>query len=201
MTNKELFKEENLVFVSKHEGVVGSLYFRAIGENGNVYRGRIRLNHDHGPQISNAGTPEEVWLLVTERGLSAYKDGKGKREERRTKIPQDEILGDLVKNFDNTLDKAEGKTIYEVYSNGSHPSRGQLTIVGKGCMVPNLNQEQIDLIRDTILGETKGNGNCKDTNGEYDKKLIADANKAIIKLTKEGDFPGWITQESGKFGC
>ena len=53
MTNEQLFVPGNLIFVSRHDGIVGSLYFRGVDEDGRVSRGRIRLCHDCGPCVEN----------------------------------------------------------------------------------------------------------------------------------------------------
>lgn len=51
MTNDELFKSDNLIFISKKEQTIGSLYFLGEDEEKNKYRGRIRLCHMCGPSI------------------------------------------------------------------------------------------------------------------------------------------------------
>lgn len=56
MDDNQLFRLQNLVFVSTHNNnghmVIGSIYFRAF-ENNHIVRGRIRLCHDFGPVVEN----------------------------------------------------------------------------------------------------------------------------------------------------
>jgi hypothetical protein len=60
MEKNDLFKNENCMFYSAHEvkgrteRVIGSLYFLGKDNGGNVFRGRIRLVHCHGPKIENS---------------------------------------------------------------------------------------------------------------------------------------------------
>jgi hypothetical protein len=200
MTEKDVFKTENLVFVSKNGCVVGSLYFRAVEKN-NVYRGRIRLYHESGPQISFREQPETTWLLVTEEGFNAYKTNRDKKSALST-VLADEIIGDLVSDFDKTISKAQNKKIYELYTHGRHHSRGVLIPVGSesGCITP-LSQEQIDLLI-LQISSTNNKGNAKDADGKYDDNIVKVANDAIIKLTNDKDkYPIWIRQRKGEYGC
>ncbi|MDR1370679.1 MAG: hypothetical protein LBJ72_11245 [Dysgonamonadaceae bacterium] len=203
MNEEELFTKGNLVFVSKNGCVVGSLYFRAV-KDGKVYRGRIRLYHEHGPSISFEKDPEEVWQLVTEAGFDAYKlkrRDKASRENAILAVKGEDIIGDLVPDFDGTIRKAKGRHIYELYTHGSHSSRGVLVPVDSGC-ITSLSQEQIKLLRSQILLSTNGKGNAEGDDGKYNNDIVNFANGDIIELTNDKNkYPTWIRQRIGEYGC
>ncbi len=82
MEDKDLFKLENLMFASSHDGEIGSLYF--FNTTGNTcWRGRIRLSHSNGPTIEK----EELilWRInltnASEIGISTL----GKRFEHKSR--------------------------------------------------------------------------------------------------------------------
>lgn len=177
MNSKDLFKAENLVFVSKHECIIGSLYFLA-KEDGKVYRGRIRLNHEHGPSISSGKHHEKSWLLVDE---PEYKErGKGVS------------YGDLVQDKVGTINRAKNFQIFEIYSH-HHPSRGILSV----CGLDEIKQTHIDRLIETISEKADNQDAYKITT----KNKIEEANQAIIELTNREDMPDILKQEKGKFGC
>jgi hypothetical protein len=200
---KQQLNVNDLIFVSRHDNVVGSLYFRKVdGEN--VYRGRIRLVHEQGPQITYCGKPEAEWFLVTATAYAQYQhckvcenipDSKDKKSVARRIIDNEEKLAVLTLNRVD-LARAAGKTIYEIYTHGSHPSRGALLPVKKAPILQDLTQGHINAILDAILTKTGYKGNCKELNAEQ----IKGANEAIIALTNK-QFPAWIKQVAGKYGC
>ncbi len=180
MHNNDLFKVENFIFVSSHEGVVGSLYFRAVDECG-VHRGRIRLNHEDGPKVSNPIENEKKWFLVSENIFEQYK------KTRDDGIPIDSHFADLINSdWKEKIINARGQTIYEIYST-THSSRGQLVPVE--CLIPKLEQCQIEWILGTIRNNEKADVDC--------------SNIAIIELTNDSSkkFPDWIRQKKGIYGC
>ena len=61
MEDKDLFKVENLLFVSVDNETIGSLYFGCIYNN-TLWRGRIRLSHGLGPTIEKN---ELIYWLAT----------------------------------------------------------------------------------------------------------------------------------------
>lgn len=178
MDNETMFKASNLIFASKHDEVIGSLYFYAV-ENKNVYRGRIRLCHKHGPEISNKATPVYNWMLVNEKGYELFQGKKALKDILNEKNNPPVIYGDLVGNKYGTIQAATGKRVFEIYTNGHHPSRG--------CLVPadeleGITDEVIKTLLDTI------NANSGD---------VVKDNEAILKLT----LPACLKQERGSYGC
>ena len=166
MKRENLYKVENLIFASKHNGITGSLYFRAV-ENGKIYRGRIRLCHEDGPYISKVEErkEEKYWKL----GNNAWYNN----------ISQSGVCyGDIVANEDQTLENAKGKTIFEKYTNGEHPSRG--------CLVPR--DEYQDVTQD-ILNKIIW------IIENYSPKQ---ADKALIELA---DMPPSLRQIEAFYGC
>ncbi|MDR0711521.1 MAG: hypothetical protein LBF67_04140 [Prevotellaceae bacterium] len=203
---KEMFNVDNFIFVSQHCGVVGSLYFRKF-EDGKVYRGRIRLVHGHGPQITYREEPEAEWFLVDCSVYRKYYDeyerlkGTEGREEARKKAREktkgEKKLAVLsVASPDFNLDDAENQIIHEIYTNSHHRSRGKLVRVGRGFPLEGLTNEQIESILWKILDMTNVNESCEESE-------VEDANEAIIDLTNDQskNFPAWIKQEAGKYGC
>ena len=198
MDKKELFTTPgNLIFVSKSNGVIGSLYFHAIedeDENKKVYRGRIRLCHEHGPSISFSNKPEDEWLLVNYTVYIKYKDHKKDLTKIREDIKntKEVIYGDLVTDKEGTIDAAKGKQIYELYSH-SHPSRGVLS-------VESINKITIENINEIMKAIEKFKD--KDSTDEKitTKKSICAANKAIIDLIKNSKMP-FLNQKPGVYGC
>lgn len=177
MNKKDLFKKENLIFASKHDCIIGSLYFLA-EEDCNVYRGRIRLNHEHGPLISYSEVPEKKWLLVDERVYNKQVGGT--------------TYGDLVRNKVDTINQAKGHRIFELYS-GHHPSRGILSV----CGLDEIKQEHIKCLVETITKYADD----KNANRITTKNKIEEANRAIIEITNCEDMPKILKQEKSKFGC
>lgn len=165
-----LYNINNLIFVSEHEGVVGSLYFRARVDD-KVYRGRIRLCHEHGPQVTEVRPAEKYWQLAKEIGtLEGYTEADG-----------DKVYGNFVTdNEDRVLEAAKGHTIYENYTGRTHFSRGQLR---KKEICADVTQKDIDSIIATIE-KNKGKSPCE-------------ANAALMKLS----LPRSLQQRTGFYGC
>lgn len=174
MDKKRMFTIANLIFASKRMDVIGSLYFRA-KEGKDVYRGRIRLCHEEGPQITFRKEPEKSWELGNEAWF--YKTHG---------IP--ECYGDIVSNENATLEKATGKDIYEKYTNGTHPSRGKLVLQDS---YSDVTQEKLDLIIRTIETHTGKDGKCPSAQ-------VGTANNALINLE---NMPGSLKQKEGIYGC
>lgn len=178
MTLDLLYRTENLIFVSKHDGVIGSLYFFA-REGADVYRGRIRLNHAEGPRVSSLRGPVAQWLLVSEACFAAY-TAAATDQAAYAALAGGLVFGDLVENVENAISNAEGQTICEIYGH-THQSRGTLKLLPS-----TLTQEQVDLIRATI--------NSVPCHHNSPPAVIDAANAAIIALLNGPDFPAWMRQ-------
>ena len=166
-----MFRISNLIFVSMHENIVGSIYFRIRRQENDgsqsVYRGRIRLRHSHGPEIVWNDMPETFWQLAKER---EYIKMPGK-------LPAEYVYGDIVTDEKSTIDAAEEKIINEKYSHGIHPSRGIL--VKPGSLCESITQQNIDSIISTI---ERYNVPGTETTRITTTGRIDEANAAIISL-------------------
>ena len=130
MTKEELFVPGNLIFVSRHNNVVGSLYFRGVDKGGRVYRGRIRLCHDCGPTIEN----DEVldWKVS-----NIYDDKKEKESFNVYLGMQVEEGGTYLSEMFILQDKNNTKK--------KHTSRGCLSL-DKGGITPDIISNLLALI-------------------------------------------------------
>lgn len=172
MNANELFKVQNLIFVSKTD-VIGSLYFRSVDAAGQVYRGRIRLCHEDGPRLSIRDDPETRWKLGNEIWYDESRTGKKPKSQKS--------YGNLISGTD-FLPGIVGKRIFEDYTNGRHSSRGVLVLpAGLGIA-----QAHVDLLRAGILESYPS---------------VDAANEAIIALTNRPDMPASLRQVAGKYGC
>lgn len=92
MTNEELFKSDNLIFISKNEQTIGSLYFLGEDEEKNKYRGRIRLCHICGPSIEKDMV--KTWKLKEDVEISNRKKDNIKQLISNIKFNYEEYQSD-----------------------------------------------------------------------------------------------------------
>lgn len=176
MTDKQLFKKENIIATSVHQltinnevkDIIGSIYFRAV-ENTDVFRGRLRLCHYDGPEIENNEITE--WRLgnkTKDEEVELYYDF-----ELHNNVISN---GDIVENITNKKAVNYEKFTYDDHS-VTHESRGQLVTQFNDS----LSQKLIDEIRTAIY------------NYRIDKKTaICKGNLTIEKIMKnQTDSWGW----------
>jgi hypothetical protein len=175
MTDKQLFKKENIIATSVHQltinnevkNIIGSIYFRAVDKN-EVFRGRLRLCHYDGPEIENnkvlgwklgsIGVGQKVVLNCN----------LGKNNLANSKITKIIENSKLIINYEDVILENEG---FE------HTSRGQLVTQFNDS----LSQQLIDEIRTAIY------------NYRIDKKTaICKGNLTIEEIMKnQTDSWGW----------
>lgn len=167
-----MFDKKDLIFMSEYlekKGChnVGSLYFRTeikVGKEVNVYRSRIRLVHEKGPEIAHSDIPLEEWLLGDENWFNDKDKG--------------ECYGDLVK--EKILVNAITKKVCERFTkkggvSSKHKSRG-IMIFQKY----KIEQENINKIYEIISQYT-------DTSGACMPNLIDKANAELSNYLSKND--------------
>jgi len=110
MEDKDLFKLENLMFASSHDGEIGSLYF--FNTTGNTcWRGRIRLSHFCGPTIEK----EELFVweidMINASEICISTLGKGFTHESRGNYKSVKISQACIDNLVLTLSKSYAKLL------------------------------------------------------------------------------------------
>jgi|GEM_PF-5660575 hypothetical protein len=175
MTDKQLFKNENIIATSVHKltiknkvkNIIGSIYFRAV-ENNEVFRGRLRLCHYDGPEIEN--NKVLGWKLGSIR--------VGQKDVLNCNLDENNLANSEI------TEKIEKSKLIINYEYGKlenkgfeHTSRGQLVTQFNDS----LSQQLIDEIRTAIY------------NYCFDKKTaICKGNLTIEKIMKnQTDSWGW----------
>jgi hypothetical protein len=180
MTNEELFTQRNYKFFSKHKESgqmkAGSLYFR--GAEGNViYRGRIRLCHEDGPEVQNNLVNRWELLSFSDEDMAKYMDENISDAKISTVIDNLHVACDLVKN-DSRIN-TETKIIAEKNNDEVHISRG-IYISNEGRF--QLSTEQIL----NLVNEINGFGNIS----------IEEKNNKIKNIIEKSplSYPDWLYQ-------